>query len=119
MIVLLGLHFFKENDFYVFSLLLTKVQYFTLVVLNCFGWWAPRMRKQQLFPFSEKETPSVGKIEKLLSQYNCYRSAICHNLVLLSFLLFGAIYRRNKGGRLEVRVSVENTYIVLPYIKNI
>ena len=64
------------------------------------------MRKQQLFPFFEKKTPSVGKIENLLSQYNCYRSAICHNLVLLTFLLLGPIYRRNKSGRLEVRVSV-------------
>ena len=58
------------------------------------------------FPFFEKETPSAGKIENLLSQYNCYRSAICHNLVLLTFPLFGPIYRRNKSGRLEVRVSL-------------
>ena len=58
------------------------------------------------FPFFEKETPSAGKIENLLSQYNCYRSAICRNSVLLTFLLFGPIYRRNKSGRLEVRVSV-------------
>ena len=63
------------------------------------------MRKQQLFPFCfEKETPSVGKIENLLSQYNCYRLAICHSLVLLTFLLFGPIYRRNKSGCV-VRVS--------------
>ena len=55
------------------------------------------------FPFFEKETPSVGKIENFSSQYNCYRSAICHNLVLLIFPSFGPIYR---GGRLEVRVSV-------------
>ena len=64
----------------------------------------------------EKETPSVGKIENLLLQYHCYRSAICHNLVLLKFLLFGPIYRRNKSGRLKVRVgvfnSVKNTWIV-------
>ena len=59
------------------------------------------------FPFFEKESPSAGKMENLLSQYNCYRSAICHNLVLLTFLLFGLIYRRNKSGRLEVRVSVQ------------
>ena len=58
------------------------------------------------FPFFEKETPSVGKIENLLSQYNCYRSAICNNLVLLTFLLFVPIYRRNKSDRLEVCVSV-------------
>ena len=58
------------------------------------------------FPFFEKETPSSGKIENLLSQYNCYRSAIFHNLFLLTFLLFVPIYRRNKSGRLEVRVSV-------------
>ena len=64
------------------------------------------MRKQQLLPFFEKETPSVCKIEDLLLQYNCYRSAICHNLVLLTLLLFGPIYRRNKSSRLEVRVSV-------------
>ena len=70
------------------------------------------MRKQQLFPFFEKETPSVGKIENLLSQYNCYRSAICHNLVLLTFLLFGPIYRRNKSGCLEVRVSVLFRFVV-------
>ena len=63
---------------------------------------------KQLFPFFEKETPSVGKIENLLSQYNFYRSAICHNLFLLKFpFLFGRIYRRNKSGRLEVRVSVD------------
>ena len=59
------------------------------------------------FPFIEKETPSVGKFENLLSQYNCYRSAICHNLVSLAFLLFGPIYKRNRSGRLEVRVSVD------------
>ena len=58
------------------------------------------------FPFFEKESPSAGKIENLFSQYNCYCSAICHNLVLLTFLLLGPIYRRNKSGRLEVRVSV-------------
>ena len=94
------------------------------------------MRKQQLFPYFEKETPSVGKIENLLSQYNCYRSVICHyfeketpsggkienllsqyncyrsvichNLFLLTFLLFGPVYIRNKSGRLEVRFSVYN-----------
>ena len=64
------------------------------------------MRKQQLFPFLKKRFLSVGKIENLLSQYSCYVSAICHNLVLLTFLSFGPIYRRNKSGRLEVRVSV-------------
>ena len=77
------------------------------------------MRKQQLF---EKETPSAGKIENLLSQYNCYRSAICHNLVLLTFLLFGPIYSRNKNGRLEVRVSVVNPHsslISLPYVNSL
>ena len=59
------------------------------------------------FPFFfEKETPSVGKTENLLSQCNGYRSAICHNLFLLTFLLSGPIYRRNKSGRLQVRVSV-------------
>ena len=48
------------------------------------------------FPFFEKETPSVGKIENLLSQYNCYRSPIYHNLVLLTFVSFGPIYRKFK-----------------------
>ena len=66
--------------------------------------------------FFEKETPSVGKIENLLSQYNCYRSAICHNLVLLTFLLFGPIYRRNKSGRLEVRVSVYDNNIKIHFV---
>ena len=76
------------------------------------------MRKQQLFPFFEKETPSVCKIENLLSQYNCYRSAICHNLVLLTFLLFSPIYRKNKSGRLEVFVSVFSPTIDLMWSQN-
>ena len=86
------------------------VQYFTLLILICFGWYTVGTTHAQttVFPFFEKETPSAGKIENLLSQYNCYCSSTCHNLVLLKFLIFGPIYRRNKSGRLEVHASVLN-----------
>ena len=65
------------------------------------------MRKQRLFPFLKKKKDSFCWQNRIsFLQYNCYRSAICHNLVLLTFLSFGPIYRRNKCSRLEVRVSV-------------
>ena len=69
------------------------------------------MRKQQLFPFFDlKRLLLLAKSIFFLSQCNCYRSAICHSLVLLTFFLFGPFYRRNKSGRLKVRVSVVYTH---------
>ena len=106
MIVFLGLHFFKENDFLCFFVIAYKGSVFYATYFKLFWLVGPTHAQTTTFPFFEKENPSVGKIENRLSQYNCCRSAICHNLVLLTFLLFGPIYRRNKSVRFEVRDSV-------------
>ena len=57
--------------------------------------------------FLQKRVLLLAKSKIFSSQYNDLRSAICHNLFLFTFLLFGPIYRRNKSDRLKVRFRVD------------
>ena len=71
MIVFSDYIFFKEDDFYVFFLIAYKGSVFYASYFKLFWLVGATHAQTTTFPFFfEKETPSVGKIENLLSQYN-------------------------------------------------